>query len=221
MRLLLKRRKFSLQDVDEFRTSKTCSTCLGELKSYRKHGGRLSHSRLFCPTCSLKRGHPAFVDRDVNAAANILLAGTSPSRPEALSRTHTDFSDISAASLVMGEKSKSEDAKDSERIKLPLDAGRPSSDPTFMSVCGPGRIYPSLGPKGLIGLIKDDSLHMCTDAEHTLCVPAKVDILKPFPPYQSKSYHTVIALFTTALCKTTDTIVTFSWMDTASRWRAS
>ncbi len=120
--------KVLTQDVDEFRTSKTCNACLGELRRYRKRGGRLSHSRLFCPTCSSRMGRPFFVDRDVNAATNILRAGgTSPSRPEALSRGN---SRISTASLERGEKSKSEDAKERERNKLHVDAGRLSSSPS-------------------------------------------------------------------------------------------
>ncbi len=59
------------------------NACSGELSSYRKKDGKLSYSRLCCTNC---KGHPEdnskrFVDRDLNAALNILLAGTSVERP--------------------------------------------------------------------------------------------------------------------------------------------
>lgn len=125
MRLILQR-KFHVHDVDEFRTSKICSTCMEELRRYKKRGGRLSYSRLFCLTCSSRTGRPVFVDRDFNAAANILLAGTSPTRPPALSRSN---SQASTASLEKGKKSELE-TEESKSNKLPVDAGRSSSDPT-------------------------------------------------------------------------------------------
>ena len=50
VRQILKR-KFVVSDVDEFRTSKICNSCMGELRRYKKRGGRLSHSWLFCLAC--------------------------------------------------------------------------------------------------------------------------------------------------------------------------
>lgn len=126
MRLLL-RKRFPLKEVSEFKTSKVCNTCMAELTRYRKRGGRLSYSRLFCPTCSSKMGRPIFVDRDANAAANILLAGTSPTRPCALSRgSHA----VSTASQATGEKSVLETGKHGKSSKLPVAAGRQSSNPS-------------------------------------------------------------------------------------------
>ena len=68
---------FSVQDMDEYRTSKTCNDCSGALARYRRRDGKLSHSRLFCDNYA---GRPKdrskqFVDRDLNTARNILLAG--------------------------------------------------------------------------------------------------------------------------------------------------
>lgn len=131
MRLLL-RKKFLLKDVSEFRTSKVCNVCMGELKRYKKVGGRLSYSRLFCNTCSNKTGRPVFVNRDVNAAANILLAGTSSPRPPALCRT---ASGVSTASLEMGTKSALE-TYERKLLKLSVAAERASSDPSPIGTSG-------------------------------------------------------------------------------------
>ncbi len=82
-------KRFEVKDVDEFRTSKTCNACGFDLKSYKKKNGKRSHSRLLCETCGGKNSlTPAkrFVDRDLNAAHNILLAGMSSVRPEHLRR---------------------------------------------------------------------------------------------------------------------------------------
>ena len=56
-----------------------------------------------------------------NTAANILLAGTSPTRPLALSRGSCA---VSTVTLATGAKSKSEISKDGDSNKLPVDAGR-------------------------------------------------------------------------------------------------
>ena len=131
LRLKLKKR-FILQEVDEFRTSKICNGCLGELRRYTKRGGQLSYSRLFCPTCSSRTGRPVFVNRDVNAASNILLAGTAPCRPSVLSRSCSALSQVTAASQNVGDKSTSADVG-REQNKLHVDAWRPSSGPTSIS----------------------------------------------------------------------------------------
>lgn len=82
------KKKFTVTNVDEYLTSRTCNKCMGRLSSYAKRDGKRSYSRLCCKNC---RSHPyrskLFVDRDVNAAANILLVGNSlPLRPEAMRR---------------------------------------------------------------------------------------------------------------------------------------
>ena len=109
-------RRFRVDEVDEFRTSKICNLCMGSLKSYRTKSGRLSYSRLCCETCGGKGKKPSkrFVNRDVNAAMNILLCGTSAERPLALARQigHSDAMDKSR----------------------PVAAGRKSSDPISISI---------------------------------------------------------------------------------------
>lgn len=80
--------RFRTKTVDEFRTSKTCNRCMGILSSYTKRNGRKSYSRLCCTNYrSPKDLSKRFVNRDLNAAANILLAGTLPNRPAPLRRT--------------------------------------------------------------------------------------------------------------------------------------
>jgi transposase len=90
MKKLLEKR-FEMITVDEFKTSKTCNVCLGQLKRYRKKDGKLSYSRLCCENeCAgrqKKDRSKHFVDRDLNAATNILLIGTSSQRPEAMRRS--------------------------------------------------------------------------------------------------------------------------------------
>ncbi len=87
-RMLSKR--FEVREEDEYKTSKTCNLCLGEMKRYKKRDGKQSYSRLCCENCA---GHhdrdrsKRFADRDLNAAANILLIGMSLHRPESLSRS--------------------------------------------------------------------------------------------------------------------------------------
>ena len=88
MKYILQRR-FSVEVTDEFRTSRTCNSCLNLLRSYRKKPGRLSYSRLFCEYCNDsedKKPVKGFVDRDLNAGKNIPLAGSSLVRPPALCR---------------------------------------------------------------------------------------------------------------------------------------
>ena len=67
--------RFKVVEVDEYRTSKMCNSCKGALKSYRKKNGRQSFSRLVCKSCGGKGRMPSkrFVDRDLNAAMNILI----------------------------------------------------------------------------------------------------------------------------------------------------
>lgn len=92
-------KRFRVVEVDEFRTSITCNSCMGTLKSYRTRSGKLSRSRLCCESCGGKNGKPSkrFVDRDVNAALNILLVGTSSRRPASMSRQKSDASNRSVA----------------------------------------------------------------------------------------------------------------------------
>ena len=83
IRTLLAKR-FEIVEVDEFRTSVVCNTCTNRLERYRNRRGRLSHSRLCCTTCRPSLGKERkkrFVDRDINAATNILWAGMSHERP--------------------------------------------------------------------------------------------------------------------------------------------
>ena len=71
-------KRFNVVGVDEYKTSITCNTCKNQLDRYRNQRGKLSYSRLYCKTCGLHQNRTKwFVDRDVNAAHNILLIGTS------------------------------------------------------------------------------------------------------------------------------------------------
>lgn len=82
------KQRFAVTEVDEYLTSKTCNRCMARLSSYRKRDGKMSYTRLCCQNCGRQKGRSKqFVDRDENAAANILLVGTSlPLRPEAMRR---------------------------------------------------------------------------------------------------------------------------------------
>lgn len=75
-------------DMDEHKMSVMCNGCRGRLERYKKRNGRPSHSRLSCASCGLEdKRSKRFVDRDVNAAKNILWVGTSSlTRPECLHR---------------------------------------------------------------------------------------------------------------------------------------
>ncbi len=112
----------------QFRTSKTFNSCMGEMKRYRKRNGKLSHARLYCDACGGEMQKPSkrFMNRDENAAQNILLAGTSPARPEALSCKRR-----LEASLDPPSKKKATDAN-----KWPVAAGRQSSDPLSRGTSG-------------------------------------------------------------------------------------
>ena len=81
-------KKFRVVEVDEYKTSVTCNICLERLLAYKKRDGKMSHSRLCCKNCGLKETRTKrFVDRDVNAARNILWIGKSSERPACLSRS--------------------------------------------------------------------------------------------------------------------------------------
>ena len=83
------RKWFRVIMVDEYRTSKICNKCRGELNSYRKRDGKQSYSRLCCTKCagrSSKNRSKQFVDRDFNAALNIMEVGISPVRPLCFTR---------------------------------------------------------------------------------------------------------------------------------------
>lgn len=107
--------------MDEFRTSKTCNSCTGELKSYLKQDRTRSHSRLCCETCGGEGLKPSkrLVDRDHNAALNILLAGTSEKRPTYMSRKRK----------ACNEETETLPSKRRSVNKRPVGAGRTSSDP--------------------------------------------------------------------------------------------
>ena len=80
-------KRFNVTYVDKYRTSKTCNSCMGDLSSYITRGMKRSYSRLCCMSCGRSQNRSKrFINRDLNAAANILLIGVSPSRPEALRR---------------------------------------------------------------------------------------------------------------------------------------
>ncbi len=69
-------KRFEVEEVDEYKTSKTCNLCPGEMKRYKKRDSHYSHSRLFCENCAGRQNKDRskrFADRDLNAAANILL----------------------------------------------------------------------------------------------------------------------------------------------------
>ena len=108
-------KRFIVKDVDEFRTSKTCNRCEGELSTYYKLDGRRSRSRLCCTNCAgqpPKARSKRFVDRDLNAALNILLAGTASTRPTYLSRSKRQLTD----------------GTDDQSVKRPCGADRPLVD---------------------------------------------------------------------------------------------
>ena len=84
----MRRLRFEVIVVDEFKTLVTCNRCMNRLEKYRDRRGKLSYSRLCCTSCGLeKKRSKWFVDRDSNAAANILLIGTSEERPECFRRS--------------------------------------------------------------------------------------------------------------------------------------
>ena len=122
--------RFKVVEVDEYRTSKMCNSCGGALKSYRKQNGRQSYSRLVCESCGGKRKtlSKRFVDRDLNAAMNILMAGMSVVRPEHLSRKRSNKSTEGDILLPQGIK------KSKLSNKCPVAAGRPSSTPSSITV---------------------------------------------------------------------------------------
>ena len=68
-------------EVDEFKTSKLCNKCKSILENYQKKDGKPCYTRLVCLKCALKGKRKHFVDRDVNAAKNILEIGKSIRRP--------------------------------------------------------------------------------------------------------------------------------------------
>jgi len=81
-------KKYDVALVDEFRTSKLCNRCHGELKNYRR-----IHRLLVCQCKSdgLESKNITFINRDINACMNILYLSqnwiNSKSRPKAFSRS--------------------------------------------------------------------------------------------------------------------------------------
>ncbi len=45
-------KNFDVTEVDEFKTSKMCNLCFGEMSGYVKRDGRRSYSRLCCWNCA-------------------------------------------------------------------------------------------------------------------------------------------------------------------------
>ena len=93
MRKLIARR-FCTVSVDEFRTSKLCCRCHGQLQNLRVEQQKKTkkvYRCLICPECeSSKSKQPTFVTRDLNAALNIRQLAlkwiTEKTRPEAFCR---------------------------------------------------------------------------------------------------------------------------------------
>ena len=89
MRKLIARR-FCTVSVDEFRTSKLCYKCSGQLQELRVDQQKV-YRCLICPECeSSKSKQRTFVTRDLNAALNIRQLAlkwiTEKTRPEAFCR---------------------------------------------------------------------------------------------------------------------------------------
>jgi transposase len=66
-------KKFDIVLVDEFRTSKLCSCCHGELENYKIKNKKL-HRLLICRSCKsngLENKNITFMNRDMNACINI------------------------------------------------------------------------------------------------------------------------------------------------------
>lgn len=101
-------KRFRVVEVDEYKTSVTCNVCLERLSKYRKRDGKLSYSRLCCTNCGLEdKRSKRFVDRDYNAARNILWVGKSSEGPACLARSEVTHGN-----------------------KPPVGAGGTSNDPT-------------------------------------------------------------------------------------------
>lgn len=60
-------RRFQLEEVDKYLTSKTCNRCQGKLKRYRRDG-KLSYTKLMCPSRNCRgktiKPRPRFMNRD-------------------------------------------------------------------------------------------------------------------------------------------------------------
>ncbi len=96
------------------------------MKRYKKRDGKQSYSRLCCENCAGRHDKDRskrFADRDLNAAANILLIGTSLHRPESLSRSRNK---------IVKKRRRSEDSSNShssKRVKPSVGAEGTLSDP--------------------------------------------------------------------------------------------
>ncbi len=126
-------KKFDVTEVDEFKTSKTCNLCFGEMSGYVKRDGRKSYSRLCYWNCAGRCER--FADRDLNATANVL---TCKQRSLVFARSHR-------------RKGSEEESASHKKTKLSVDAERTLSDPVpltskdvngiFICVCW--RVKPS------------------------------------------------------------------------------
>lgn len=102
LRKMLTRQFSRVIVVDEFRTSLMCNACQKELQKYRhKNDNKMSYSRLCCVNCSIeKKMQKRFVDRDVNAAKNILLVGISRSMPTVFEKEQSTVQSNSDSSHI-------------------------------------------------------------------------------------------------------------------------
>ena len=133
----LVRKRFTVESVNEVRTSKMCSSCHEPLERYINRCRKYSRSRLFCSSekCISSSRHKRFVDRDYNATSNILTAGESLNKPLYLSRT--TFKESACCLALPPQKqmrtgaAKSESKEDSEPSSIEglVSASPPSSDP--------------------------------------------------------------------------------------------
>ena len=120
----LTKKRFQVKEVAEFRTSKLCNGCFCKLE---KRDGKLSYSRLCCSNCAGRHKNRCkqFVDRDLNAAANILLVGSSRERPPEFCR-QLPYQAPKKRKRKLAEESPGDPAK---RTRLSVDAERTLSDP--------------------------------------------------------------------------------------------
>ncbi len=88
------------------------------MSGHMKRDGQRSYSRLCCWNCAgrYKNRSKRFADRDLNAAANILLIGLCKKRPFVFARSHK-------------RKGSEEESVSHKKTKLSVDAERMLSDP--------------------------------------------------------------------------------------------
>lgn len=115
---------FDVKVVDEFRT---CNACHETLLRYRTKRGKLSHSRLCRGMLGTRK---RFVERDLNATANILSVGTSSIRPPHLRRSKEDLQEGTIPPPQKQRCTGTTESKVEERRKVAKNRGSISVDPT-------------------------------------------------------------------------------------------